>query len=177
MIQRLRRAYRACVLTAAAISGVLLVYIGIATVAGVILRYFFRSPSRFLFESTEMALGVLVFLVLAYTALKGRHVKVEVIPVRFERTNRLLDTWADRATALLAFGFAWIAGLQLMTDLETGIKIGSTTGLPRWVPMLALTIGLILYGIFQLRWTPIEHDNEPGVDDMSESADSAEVRR
>ncbi|QYH35460.1 TRAP transporter small permease [Salinibacterium sp. M195] len=171
----LKSIYRRLVAAAAVVSGLLLVYMGLATALGVFARYVLRTPSRFLFESTEMAIAICVFLVLAYTALKGRHVRVEVIPDRFAKTNLALDKWSDRVTALLSFVFAAFVFTQFYNDLASGIRIGSTTGLPRWVPMLTFFIGLVLYGIFQLRWVKpeIETDIEASVAENQTEADKS----
>ncbi|TCP53072.1 TRAP-type C4-dicarboxylate transport system permease small subunit [Tamaricihabitans halophyticus] len=145
------RILRALTTASAVLAGAGLVYMALATILAVVLRYVFRQPNRFLFESTEFALALTVFFALGMVALYDRHVRVDLIPRRFARTNRKVDIGARFATAAIAGTFGWFAVQLFVRDLETGIRMGSTFGLPRWILMLALTVGLVLLAANELR--------------------------
>lgn len=145
------RVLRALTIASATIAGAGLVYMAVATISGVILRYVFRQPNRFLFESTEFALALTVFFALGFVALHDRNVRIDLLPRRLLRTNRALDIGSRFATFAIAIAFAWFALQMLLRDLDSGIRMGSTFGLPRWVLMLGLTVGLLLLAFTELR--------------------------
>ncbi|WP_308797552.1 TRAP transporter small permease [Agromyces silvae] len=144
------RLIKAVTVASATLAAVTLAYIAVATIGGVVLRYVFRQPNRFLFESTEFALALTVFLALGYVALRDRNVRVDLIPPRFSRARHVADVFSRFGTSVIAAALAWFAVQMLARDLSTGIKMGSTFGLPRWVLMLALFIGLVLLAANEL---------------------------
>ena len=63
------------------------------TVTDVCLRYFFNNPITGSNQTTEFMMVIVGFLGLAWCALKGMHIKVQVIVSRFsERTQAIVDT-------------------------------------------------------------------------------------
>ena len=57
----------------------------VLTVADVILRRFFDAPIAGTFELSKLMLGIIVFFTLAYCAVHGGHIVVDVIVSRFPR--------------------------------------------------------------------------------------------
>ncbi len=144
------RIIRGITLASATLAGVTLVYIAAATISSVVLRYVFRQPNRFLFESTEFALPLTVFFVFGLVAMSDRNVRVDLIPQRFAGTRHVADLISRFGTAGIAAALGWFALQLLVRDLSTGIRMGSTFGLPRWVLMLGLVVGLVLLAANEL---------------------------
>ncbi|ASR36902.1 hypothetical protein BAY61_20070 [Prauserella marina] len=169
------RVLRAVTTASAVIAGAGLVYMALATIAGVVLRYVFRAPNRFLFESTEFALPLTVFFALGMVALYDRNVRVDLIPSRFVRTNHKLDVASRFVTAAIAGTFGWFAVQIFVRDLGTGIRMGSTFGLPRWILTLGLTVGLVLFAANELR-TALErlHTGAPVSDERDATENVSE---
>lgn len=144
------RILRMVTVTSAMLAAATLVYIAIATIASVVLRYVLRQPNRFLFESTEFALPLTVFLVFGLVAMSDGNVRVDLIPHRFSRAKHVADVIARFGTSGIAAALAWFTIQMFTRDLSTGIRMGSTFGLPRWILMLGLVIGLVLLALNEL---------------------------
>lgn len=136
---------------AAVIAGASFVYVALATALGVFFRYVLQLPSRFLFDSVEFAMGFTVFLALAFVSIHNGHVRMEVIPESKVKIRMTLETVSNLVSALVLAAFSVAVFGQFLNDLETGIKLGSNFGLPRWIPMLVLAIGLFLFALTLLR--------------------------
>jgi len=67
----------------ARITMVLLMLLVLLTVADVVMRRFFNAPIGGTFELTRVILGTIVFFSLAYCAVKGGHIVVDVLVTRF----------------------------------------------------------------------------------------------
>ena len=71
------------------VGGGLLVVIVLITVADVVLRRLFHSPLRASMELTELLVGTVIFLALAYCAIRGSHIVVDVLITKFPRVPQL----------------------------------------------------------------------------------------
>ena len=80
--------------TGARIAMVLLVLLVLLTVADVIMRRFFNAPIGGTFELTRVILGTIVFFSLAYCAVKGGHIVVDVLVTRFPQ-------WAQSSVRII----------------------------------------------------------------------------
>lgn len=136
---------------AAVLAGASFTYVVVGTTLGVINRKILQTPSRFLFDSVEVAMGITVFLALAFVALHNGHVRMEVLPASADKLRIRLDHIAAAASALILGAYSVVIFRQFQHDIQLGIKIGSNIGLPRWIPMLALSIGLFLFALTLLR--------------------------
>ena len=100
------------------------------TVTDVCLRYFFNNPIRGSNQTTEFMMVVVGFLGLAWCALKGMHIKVNLIVGRFsERTRAIFDT----VNHIIVIGVCAIIASQLWTETlavrAAGMK-SILTGIP-----------------------------------------------
>lgn len=145
---------------AAVVAGACFVYVLVGTTLGVINRKILETPSRFLFDSVEVAMGITVFLSLAFVALKKGHVRMELLPDSRVKLRNVLDRIAAVLSSLVLGTYAVVAFKQFTHDFELGIKIGSNIGLPRWIPMLALALGLLLFALALLRKGALISDAE-----------------
>lgn len=132
---------------AAVLAGLSFTYVAAATTLGVFFRYVLQLPSRFLFDSVEFAMGFTVFFALAFVSLHNGHVRMEVIPESKTKLRLILENISNLLSAVVLAAFSIVVFGQFLADLETGIKLGSNFGLPRWIPMLVLAIGLVLFAL------------------------------
>jgi TRAP-type C4-dicarboxylate transport system permease small subunit len=63
----------------------LLVLLVLLTVADVVLRRFFDAPIAGSYELSKLILGIIVFFTLAYCAVHGSHIVVDVVVSKFPR--------------------------------------------------------------------------------------------
>jgi TRAP-type C4-dicarboxylate transport system permease small subunit len=131
------------------------------TVADVFLRYVFNAPLRSVFEFTEFAMALIVFLAMAYTGWTGGHIAVDVFAKWLDRPGlRFLPS-------LLAFvGAALFALIAYRATLETIATLGQVSNMLRWPhypfrfavafgsAMFALV--LVIQGVQGLRQRPAE---------------------
>jgi TRAP-type C4-dicarboxylate transport system permease small subunit len=83
------------------------------TVSDVCLRYFFNNPIMASSEYTEYMMVIVGFLGLAWCAVKGMHIKVELIVGRFpERGQAVINV----INAILVIGVCALIGSQSLSE-------------------------------------------------------------
>jgi TRAP-type C4-dicarboxylate transport system permease small subunit len=109
------------------IAGVALLALMMFTVLDVFLRYVFNKPFRSVYEFTEFAMAVIVFLGIAYCGWTGGHIAVDVFAKWLDRPSlRFLS-------ALLSFtGAALFALIAYRATLETIATMDQVSNLLRW---------------------------------------------
>lgn len=95
---------------AATVAGIVLVALMMLTVADVFLRYVFVRPIVGSAEASESMMVATGFLALAFCALEGRHIKVDLVVSRFPPRAQL---------AINTVNYLIVAGLSLLVALET----------------------------------------------------------
>jgi C4-dicarboxylate transporter DctQ subunit len=103
--------------TVSEISGVVAVVVLVCmmmlTVSDVCLRYFFNNPITASAEYTEYMMVIVGFLGIAWCAIKGMHIKVELIIGRFpERGQAIIDI----INSVLVIGVCAIIGSQSLSE-------------------------------------------------------------
>jgi len=105
---------------ASAVAIIILMLVVVADVCG---RYFFNNPITGASELASFLMIVVVFPALAWTALEGKHIKVDLLVSRFSpRAQAILDS----ITLLVALGIyiviTWQSVLESMSvDTATGM--------------------------------------------------------
>ncbi|MFC1846017.1 TRAP transporter small permease [Chloroflexota bacterium] len=108
------------------IAMVLLVLLVLLTVADVILRRFFDVPIAGTFEVTTLILGTVVFFSLAYCAVHGSHIAVDIVVLRFsKRTRAIVGTIID----LLSVGIMGLISWRLFLHAIRAQEMGETTAI------------------------------------------------
>lgn len=100
------------------------------TVTDVCLRYFFNNPIKGSDETTEFMMVVVSFLGLAWCALKGMHIKVNVIVSRFPQKPQ---TIIDIVNYIIVIGVCALLTSQLWREtlvVQARGKISYLTGIP-----------------------------------------------
>lgn len=63
----------------------LLNFLVVLTVAEVVLRRFFNAPVPASMELTEIIIGMVIFLSIAYCGIKGGHISIDIVVSKFPR--------------------------------------------------------------------------------------------
>lgn len=109
------------------LSGGIIIALMVFTVVDVFMRNVFNAPLRSVYEFTEFAMAVIVFLGIAYTGWTGGHIAVD-----------MFVKWLDQPrwrwiTALLAFlGAALFAIIAYRATLETIATIDQVSNRLAW---------------------------------------------
>jgi len=114
------------------------------TVTDVCLRYFFNNPIKASDETTEFMMVVVGFLGLAWCALKGMHIKVQLIVGRFsEKTQTIFDIFNN----IIVIGVCALIASQLWRetlDVQAMGKASDLTGIPHYPFYFIAGLGFFL---------------------------------
>ena len=123
---------------------VVLVCMMMLTVCDVVLRYFFNRPIMASAEITEYMMVIVGFLGLAWCALKGMHIKVQLIVGRFsERAQGIVDTINLIVIIGLCILIAWRSFSESMVAEEMG-RASDITDIPTYPFYYVIVFGYIL---------------------------------
>ena len=112
------------------------------TVADVFLRYFFSAPISGTTEITEFMLVVVVFPALAWCAVTGKMVKVDLLMSHFPpRVQAIVDS----ITLFLVLGIFVIITWQSFLESKVVDSTTSLLGLPSAPFYWVMTVGLALF--------------------------------
>ena len=114
----------------AVVAIVVLVAMMLFTVLNVFLRAFFNRPLPGDVELTEIAMVCTSFLGLAWCALKGRHVRVDLV-VGFlpKRAQGIIDTFGYLAALVACSVIAWQSFLEGIANRALD-KLSASLGIP-----------------------------------------------
>lgn len=122
----------------------LLIVLVLLTVADVVLRRFFDSPIRGYLELTEFILGIIVFLTLAYCAVQGGHIVVDVLVSRFpQRTQASIGAIVHFCSAGILGLISWQLFLHAMRVRDMG-EISAILGIWLYPFVFIAALGTIL---------------------------------
>ena len=111
-------------------------------------RYFFSRPTNIADELSGYFLVVIIFLSLAQTQKKGKHVIASVLTSRLSSNQR---KWLEVSTSIVSLVFiVWFVwntaiGAHRSYILETTTITNLHT--PYWIPQLLLPIGLSMFAM------------------------------
>jgi tripartite ATP-independent transporter DctM subunit len=125
-----------------------ILFMALATVYDVFVRYFLNSPTTWATETSTYALIAAVFFGTAYTHLADGNVRIKVVLDRLgpagARDLSLVTSW----TGLIYVGIAgWQAVLLALSDYDHGARIFSLLQTPSWLPKTPIAIGLCLLAL------------------------------
>jgi TRAP-type C4-dicarboxylate transport system permease small subunit len=92
---------------------VVLICMMLLTVTDVVLRYFFNNPIQASAEITEYMMVIVGFLGMAWCALKGGHIKVDLIVGRFPQRGQAV---VNIINALLIIGVCTLIGVRSLVE-------------------------------------------------------------
>lgn len=138
---------------AALASGIGVTMIMFILLYGVIMRYFFRSPSLWTLEIAEYLLVAVVFLAIGFVLQVEGHVNVDVLFVLLPRRAQLALDGIVASLVMIAFAASFFyAGVQLAASYQ-GVLSDSIYKLPLFPSFIMIPIGsflLLLQAILRL---------------------------
>ena len=123
---------------------VVLVCMMMLTVCDVFLRYFFSRPIMASSELTEYMMVIVGFLGLAWCALKGMHIKVNLIVGRFSESAQGI---INAINSIVILGLCVIIALQSFSEGMIAREVGQASeisGIPYYPFYLVIVFGYIL---------------------------------
>ena len=116
--------------------------------ADVIGRYFFSRPTYVAVELAGYFLVAIIFLALAQTQKKGKHVISTALTSRLPPSKR---KWIEISTSNLSLvfivWFAWKTAVAAHQSYVLETTTISTLHTPYWIPQVLLPIGLSLFAL------------------------------
>ncbi|MBI4186539.1 MAG: TRAP transporter small permease [Chloroflexi bacterium] len=150
----LSRLFDRVLFASAVVAAALVVYMAVTTDFDVIMRYFFRRPTRWAVDFSEYALLYVTFLGAAWVLAREGHVKIDIVlNALSSRSQQLLNI----ITSLLGAGacgiFFWL-GLEVTWEVyEAGDILWKSTIIPKWPVWMVMPAGSLLLTIQFLRRT------------------------
>lgn len=128
------------------ISQLLLIPMVGLTVLEVILRYFFNSPTVWLWPITTMLFGCFVIMTGAYTLSKNEHIRIDIVWGQFSPRGKAI---ANIFTSILFFSYAitlliygWDFAFSSIRALE--MDLGGIVAVPLWPTKTILLIAIVI---------------------------------
>jgi TRAP-type C4-dicarboxylate transport system permease small subunit len=127
------------------IGGLAILFIMLATVADVAMRYLFNAPIKGTLDLTQMAMIFAVFCALAHCGWSGGHIVVDVLAPMFgARTLRIMSAAIDAVGAAFMLGVAWQSVLAAVDYANTG-EVSFTLHVPLFPFFLVVAAGALIY--------------------------------
>jgi TRAP-type C4-dicarboxylate transport system permease small subunit len=132
----------------AAIGVVVIIIMIFLVTLSVLLRYIFMIGLPFTTEYSEYLLLILVYMGLAYTTIKEKHITVDFVVKRLSKKVRsgleIATTFLAMTMVVIYFWYVWRFWIK---NVESGATAPSKTVTPLWIPQIFMWVGL---GIFTL---------------------------
>ena len=123
---------------------VILLAMMMMTVADVIMRYFFRRPIIGSEEISTLLMVCVVFLGIAWCALKDGHISVDILTGKLSKRGRaFLNGFDNILTFALALIIAWRTFLEAMSVKKMDVN-SPLLGIPRYPFIFVTAFGFLL---------------------------------
>lgn len=135
------------------ISGGVVLFLSIWITLDITKRFFTGSPLPVTYNLSELIMGWIIFIPMAYTLFVGQHVQVTILPDRLRPRLRLADDILVYLAALVYFGiltyyswpFFW-SSFIVREDIAPGIHLPWYTGkITPFIGMLLISALCIVY--------------------------------
>jgi TRAP-type C4-dicarboxylate transport system permease small subunit len=114
------------------------------TVADVVLRYFFRRPIVGSVEISTLLMVCVVFLAIAWCALKDGHISVDIITSKLSKRGRaFLNGFDNLLTFALALIIAWRTFVEATSVKKMDVN-SPLLGIPRYPFIFVTAFGFLL---------------------------------
>jgi TRAP-type C4-dicarboxylate transport system permease small subunit len=144
---------------------VILLAMMMMTVSDVILRYFFRRPIVGSVEISTLLMVCVVFLAIAWCALKDGHISVDIITSKLSKRGRaFLNGFDNLLTFALALIIAWRTFLEAASVKKMDVN-SPLLGIPRYPFIFLTAFGFLLLFfaaliLFIRNAKSVKHENE-----------------
>ncbi len=148
---------------AAGVAGLVLIGLMLLTTADVAGRYFFNAPIDGVFDLTQFAVSIMVFLGLAYCGFRGAHVVIELLYDRFPPgARRVLNRITNLAGCILFGVIGWRTAVQSIDIREMG-EASQMMEIPFFPLYCLVAFGSVLFAwVMGLRVFVPEAESDPG---------------
>lgn len=124
------------------LSGITIVVTSVVVCYGVVMRYFFASPTDWGLELSIFLLIIATFMSAAYTQLQRGHVTIEVLAhLLSPRANKWRYLVGDALSLVFCAFLAWNSWEFFREAYADGRVTNSTWGPKLWVPYIFMVIG------------------------------------
>ena len=114
-------------------------------------RYLFGRPTLIAVEMSGYLLVAMVFLGLAYTDHRGRHIQIAILTSRLPPRGQAVLGMVNTAIAsAFCLWLAWLTLQPVLLDRAFGTVSLTGTRTPIWIPSAAIPLGLALVGLHLL---------------------------
>jgi TRAP-type C4-dicarboxylate transport system permease small subunit len=141
-----RRVVHGISLTLGGVAAVTIVFMMVATVADVWMRYFTGSPIAGVTEVGEVLMVVSVFLGLALAEYRGAHVRVTIVleklPPRFAA---IISSGCMLLVLVLLAWMVWVTAGRALDSIESNEFRFGLVQIPVWPGRVAIAVGLAAY--------------------------------
>ncbi|GHV49555.1 hypothetical protein FACS1894216_00050 [Synergistales bacterium] len=145
MMRKIRLAAENLNLAVGYVCGLGILAMGLILFYEVIRRYFFNSPTSWVQEAAVYIYGWTMLAGSAYTLMKGKHVRIDLIIERMPAKFQLvLDAGTSAIGAIFCAVVAWQAWEMVMSSVEHHKVSPTLLRLPQWIPQTALLVGFTL---------------------------------
>ena len=118
----------------------------------VVMRWFFRSPTEWVFEYTIYMIAGAAYFSAAYVLREHGHISVDLLVSRLSpRTRLLLESVTMLWSAIICAAITWSTFRLLQRSITLKNVSNTVLETPLWIPQSALVIGFVLLTIQALR--------------------------
>ncbi len=139
----------------AAFAGVILIFTTIAVCYGIAMRFFFRSPSIWVPQTTEYALLWMVFLGATWLLREKGHVCVDIIYSTLnKKAKNRLDLVMNAAAGVACAVLVYFSTSYVCECISRGVKDVRAVTIPKYTVFFIIPLGMFLLTVqfFRIVW-------------------------
>lgn len=136
------------------LAGAIIIFLLIAVVADVVLRYFFNSPIEWVPEYSEYSLLYITFLGTAWVLLEKGHVNIDLALTRLNPRAQAMANTINYLVAAIVFLIVTWFGLKVTLDmLQTNYLYDTPLKTPRFIVLAVIPLGSALLFLLLIKNT------------------------
>jgi TRAP-type C4-dicarboxylate transport system permease small subunit len=138
-----------------AFAGVILIFTTLAVCYGIVMRFFFRSPSIWVAQTSEYALLWMVFLGTTWLLREKGHVAVDIIYAGLRESTKTRLDLVMNAIAGVACGVLFVFSLTYVCEcIIHGVTDVRAVTVPKWMVSIIIPVGMLLLTLqfFRMVW-------------------------
>lgn len=138
-----------------AFAGVILIFTTLAVCYGIVMRFFFRSPSIWVAQTTEYALLWMVFLGTTWLLREKGHVSVDIIYAGLSKSTKTRFDLVMNAIAGVACGVLFVFSATYVCEcIIGGVTDVRAVTIPKWTVSVIIPVGMLLLTLqfFRMVW-------------------------
>ncbi len=146
ILRKVDRIYDRSEAVLAIVAGALLIFLGLATVYEVIMRYFLNSPTIWTVEISRFTLVYITFLGAAWVLKQEGHVKVDIVLNQLNpRTQSLLNVITSVISAIVCLIVTWYAVKVTVDSFQIGYRMDTVLRTPQYIVLAIIPVGTFFF--------------------------------